>query len=139
MARKSRKNVQATPAVVVGPVQYKVALYARISVENEQKREADTIGNQIALLKDFVSQHQDLVVFDLYCDDDISGVSFVRPEFARMMNDIRAGKATCVIVKDLSRLGRNILSRSFREWVCALSPLPIALTHCGMMPTFQSN
>lgn len=57
MARKSRKNVQATPAVVVGPVQYKVALYARISVENEQKREADTIGNQIALLKDFVSQH----------------------------------------------------------------------------------
>lgn len=55
MARKSRKNVQATPAVVVGPVQYKVALYARISVENEQKREADTIGNQIALLKDFVS------------------------------------------------------------------------------------
>ena len=63
MARKSRKNVQAIPAVVVGPVQYKVALYARISVENEQKREADTIGNQIALLKDFVSQHQDLVVF----------------------------------------------------------------------------
>lgn len=109
MARKSRKNVQATPAVVVGPVQYKVALYARISVENEQKREADTIGNQIALLKDFVSQHQDLVVFDLYCDDDISGVSFVRPEFARMMNDIRAGKATCVIVKDLSRLGRNMI------------------------------
>ena len=44
MARKSRKNVQATPAVVVGPVQYKVALYARISVENEQKREADTKG-----------------------------------------------------------------------------------------------
>ena len=43
MARKSRKNVQATPAVVVDPVQYKVALYARISVENEQKREADTI------------------------------------------------------------------------------------------------
>ena len=109
MARKSRKNVQATPAVVVDPVQYKVALYARISVENEQKREADTIGNQIALLKDFVSQHQDLVVFDLYCDDDISGVSFVRPEFARMMNDIRAGKVTCVIVKDLSRLGRNMI------------------------------
>ena len=61
------------------------------------------------MLKDFVSQHQDLVVFDLYCDDDISGVSFVRPEFARMMNDIRAGKVTCVIVKDLSRLGRNMI------------------------------
>ena len=109
MARKSRKNVQAAPIVATGPVQYKVALYARISVENEQNREADTIGNQIALLKDFVSQYQDFVVFDLYCDDDISGVSFSRPEFARMMNDIRAGKVTCVIVKDLSRLGRNMI------------------------------
>lgn len=49
MARKSRKNVQATPAVVVGPVQYKVALYARISVENEQKREADTISSTSSL------------------------------------------------------------------------------------------
>lgn len=109
MARKSRKNVQAAPIVVGGPNKYKVALYARISVENEQKREADTIGNQIALLKDYVAQHDDLVVFDLYCDDDISGVSFSRPEFARMMNDIRAGKVTCVIVKDLSRLGRNMI------------------------------
>lgn len=109
MARKSRKNVQAAPIVVGKPIKFKAALYARISVESEQKREADTIGNQIALLKDFVAQQNDLSVFDLYCDDDISGVSFSRPEFARMMNDIRAGKVTCVIVKDLSRLGRNMI------------------------------
>lgn len=100
MARKSRKNIPQTPAPAVSTVKYKCALYARISVENEQKREADTIGNQIALLRDHVSQYSDLVEYDLYCDDDISGVSFSRPEFARMMNDIRSGRVNCVIVKD---------------------------------------
>ena len=109
MARKSRKNIPQDPAPAVSTVKYKCALYARISVENEQKREADTIGNQIALLRDHVSQYPDLVEYDLYYDDDISGVSFSRPEFARMMNDIRSGRVNCVIVKDLSRLGRNML------------------------------
>ena len=65
MARKSRKNVQATPAVIVDPVQYKVALYARISVENEQKREADTIGNQIALLKEMCIRDRDYTVMEM--------------------------------------------------------------------------
>lgn len=46
---------------------------------------------------------------DIYVDDDISGTDFVRPEFSRMMNDIRDGKIDCVIVKDLSRLGRNLI------------------------------
>lgn len=110
MARKSRKNniqesVQAKPADKV----YRTALYARISVETERKREADTIGNQLQLLKDYVSEHSDLTVFDIYSDDDISGTDFIRPEFSRMMNDLRDGKIDCIIVKDLSRLGRNYL------------------------------
>lgn len=110
MARKSRKNivqesVQAKPADKV----YRTALYARISVETERKREADTIGNQLQLLKDYVSEHSDLTVFDIYSDDDISGTDFIRPEFSRMMNDLRDAKIDCIIVKDLSRLGRNYL------------------------------
>lgn len=57
-------------------------------------------------------------VFDVYCDDDVSGTDFQRPEFSRMMNDIRDGKVNCVIVKDLSRLGRNHLeSGEFIEMV----------------------
>ena len=110
MARKSRKTTVAEPAVIK-PVDkvYRAGLYARISVETERKREADTIGNQLQLLKDYVSEHSDLTVFDIYSDDDISGTDFIRPEFSRMMNDLRDGKIDCIIVKDLSRLGRNYL------------------------------
>ena len=110
MARKSRKTTVAEPAVIkaVDKV-YRAGLYARISVETERKREADTIGNQLQLLKDYVSEHSDLTVFDIYSDDDISGTDFIRPEFSRMMNDLRDGKIDCIIVKDLSRLGRNYL------------------------------
>lgn len=110
MARKSRKTTVAEPAVIK-PVDkvYRAGLYARISVETERKREADTIGNQLQLLKDYVSEHSDLTVFDIYSDDDISGTDFIRPEFSRMMNDLRDGKINCIIVKDLSRLGRNYL------------------------------
>ena len=74
--------------------------YQKINVAKcEQRREK--LAAEIARYRDLKAS--------LYCDDDISGVSFVRPEFARMMNDIRAGKVTCVIVKDLSRLGRNMI------------------------------
>lgn len=110
MARKSRKTTVAEQTVIK-PVDkvYRAGLYARISVETERKREADTIGNQLQLLKDYVSEHSDLTVFDIYSDDDISGTDFIRPEFSRMMNDLRDGKIDCIIVKDLSRLGRNYL------------------------------
>lgn len=110
MARKSRKTTVAETALIK-PVDklYRAGLYARISVETERKREADTIGNQLQLLKDYVSEHSDLTVFDIYSDDDISGTDFIRPEFSRMMNDLRDGKIDCIIVKDLSRLGRNYL------------------------------
>lgn len=110
MARKSRKNTVAEPVLIKpGDKVYRAGLYARISVETERKREADTIGNQLQLLKDYVSEHSDLTVFDIYSDDDISGTDFIRPEFSRMMNDLRDGKIDCIIVKDLSRLGRNYL------------------------------
>ena len=110
MARKSRKNVVAEPTVLkTADKVYRAALYARISVENERKREADTIGNQLQLLKDYVSEHADLTIFDIYSDDDITGTDFIRPEFSRMMNDLRDGKIDCIIVKDLSRLGRNFI------------------------------
>lgn len=110
MARKSRKSTVKDP-VLIKPADkiYHAGLYARISVETERKREADTIGNQLQLLRDYVSEHSDLTVFDVYSDDDISGTDFIRPEFSRMMNDLRDGKIDCIIVKDLSRLGRNYL------------------------------
>lgn len=112
MARKSRKNgtvTEISAATAVKSTDYSAALYARISVENERKIESDSIGTQIQLLKDFASEQTDIEVFDIYCDDDITGTDFDRPEFARMMTDIRDKKVNCVIVKDLSRLGRNFI------------------------------
>jgi DNA invertase Pin-like site-specific DNA recombinase len=134
MARKSRKapaqNVGNTPNT--STAEYSAALYARISVDTERKREADTIGTQIQLLQDYVSQHPDIHVYDTYADNNFSGTNFIRPEFSRMMTDIRAGKVNCVIVKDLSRLGRNMLeSGDFIEQVFPqLGIRFIAVTDC---------
>ena len=100
MARKSRKHTgQEIQAAKPAEQIYHCALYARISVENERKRESDTIGNQLQLLRDYASEQSDLQVFDVYVDDNISGVDFVRPEFSRMMNDLRSGRINCVVVK----------------------------------------
>ena len=110
MARKSRK---VTPVAAENKTEngiaFKAALYARISVENERKREADSIGTQIQLLKDYVSEQPDIELYDIYVDDNISGTNFVRPEFSRMIADLREKRINCIIVKDLSRLGRNFL------------------------------
>lgn len=111
MARKSRKNTEGSSAVQVMPPKrvFQTAIYVRISVENERKIEADSIGTQIQMLKDFASQMPELSIYDVYCDDDITGTNFARPEFSRMMNDVRDRNVNCIMVKDLSRLGRNYL------------------------------
>ncbi len=110
MARKSRKNITGFPETFDQErQQFQAGLYVRISVENEKKLEADSIGTQIRMLEDFVSQIPDIRVYDIYCVDAISGTTFIRPVFSRMMGDVRDRKINCIIVKDLSRLGRNYL------------------------------
>ena len=71
MARRSRKKVDITEnrSSHCKEKIYSAALYARISVETERKREADTIGNQLQLLKNYVSEQMDIKVFDAYIDD----------------------------------------------------------------------
>lgn len=102
MARKSRKHAETESLIrrnALGKI-YQTALYVRISVENERKIEADSIGNQIQMLKDMVSQMPELQIYDIYCDDNITGTTFIRPEFSRMMNDVRDRNVNCIIVKD---------------------------------------
>lgn len=139
MARTSRKNIVAPVKSPPTPKsEYSAALYARISVEDERKREADTIGNQIQLLRDFAGEDPDISVFDVYCDDDVSGTDFQRPEFSRMMNDIRDGKVNCVIVKDLSRLGRNHLeSGEFIEMVLGFLPMSLKKRRRSILPSIK--
>ena len=73
------------------------------------KSESDSIGNQRELLKAYIHKQQDIELYDIYADDGFSGSNFDRPEFKRMMCDIEAGRVNCVIVKDLSRFGRDYI------------------------------
>lgn len=88
---------------------YKACIYARLSKDDDDKPESDSIGNQKALIRDFLKNHPEIRVVSEQVDDGYSGVNFERPGFKAMMEDIRAGKVDCVIVRDLSRFGRNYI------------------------------
>lgn len=86
---------------------YRAALYIRLSREDGDKTESDSVVNQKRLLTNFVNQHPDIELHDCYIDDGWSGANFNRPDFLRMMSDVYSQKVDCVIVKDSSRFGRN--------------------------------
>ena len=93
---------------ISNPMDYHVALYIRLSKEDENEGPSQSVQNQESLLREFVQQHR-LSVFDTYVDDGWSGTSFDRPSFQRMIGDIEAKKVNMVITKDLSRLGRDYI------------------------------
>lgn len=116
MARKSRKPAvpgmgtrnaaaQAKPDMKV----YRTAVYARLSVEDSKNPGCDTIENQLSLVRSYVESKPYLRQTAEYIDNGVSGTRFDRPEFTRMIADMRAGEIDCIVVKDLSRLGRNYL------------------------------
>lgn len=84
------------------------ALYIRLSREDGDKAESLSVANQRMLLMEFMEGRNDLCLHDIYVDDGYTGTSFERPAFRRMIEDIEAGSVQCVLVKDLSRLGRNM-------------------------------
>lgn len=86
---------------------WKTALYIRLSREDGDKAESNSVASQREILKEYLRQHPDMELADIYIDDGYSGTNFDRPAFGRMMEDIYAGKVNCVAVKDLSRFGRN--------------------------------
>lgn len=89
--------------------QWHCAAYVRLSQEDGDKTESDSVVNQRQLIRNFVQNHSDLEIVGEYADDGYSGVNFDRPGFIQMMEDVRQGKIDCIIVKDLSRLGRNYI------------------------------
>ena len=82
-------------------------LYIRLSKEDELAGESNSITSQREILREHIRQHPDIVEYGCYIDDGWTGTNFDRPGFHRMMQDIYAGHVNCVIVKDLSRFGRN--------------------------------
>lgn len=88
---------------------YKAALYIRLSVEDGDKEESNSVTNQRMLLNDFLNDNPDIELYDCYIDDGFSGTDFVRPGFEKLLEDLYSKKFNTVIVKDLSRLGRNYI------------------------------
>lgn len=112
MARKSRKIVAvAEPVVEVTPLQiFPTAIYARLSVENSGKPEkVDAIANQIEICKSYIADCPYLQLVDTYIDNGRTGTVFDRPEFNRLMTDIKSGRIKCLVVRDLSRFGRDYI------------------------------
>lgn len=88
---------------------YTADAYFRLSREDGDKAESDSIVNQKALVREFLKSHQDIQIYKEKVDDGFSGVNFERPAFKEMLEDIKSGRVNCVIVKDLSRFGRNYI------------------------------
>ena len=111
MARKSRKVTAAEPIMEAAPAQrFPTAIYARLSVENSGKSEkVDIIANQIEICKSYLTERPYLDLVDTYVDNGRTGTVFDRPEFNRLMTDIRSGRIKCLVVRDLSRFGRDYI------------------------------
>lgn len=87
---------------------YIVGIYSRLSRDDDNYSESESIINQKRMLTKYVEE-QGWDLYDYYIDDGISGTTFNRPDFIRMIEDINNKKINLVITKDLSRLGRDYI------------------------------
>lgn len=118
MARKSRKNkniaaVAQSNEVVEYTRRIPTAIYARLSDKNNSYDTTDSIDTQIKLDKNYIDAHQELELIEVFADNGFTGTNFDRPEFVRLMGKIKTGEIQCVVVKDLSRFGRNYLEAGY--------------------------
>lgn len=88
---------------------FRAGLYARISEEVS----GSTIDNQFAVMEEYISGRREIREAGRYADIGVSGASFNRPQYLRLMEDVREGRINCIIVKDLSRLGRSMWETGF--------------------------
>ena len=88
---------------------YRADVYLRLSKEDSDKEESESIANQKSFILDYVTNHPNIRVHKIRIDDGYSGINFNRPAFTEMIKDIKAGLVNCVIVKDFSRFGRNYI------------------------------
>ena len=88
---------------------WNVAAYLRLSSDDGDKAESNSIGNQRSIINQYIKQNKEFKNVEYYIDDGYSGTSFDRPDFKRMLSDIENKKIDCIIVKYLSRLGRNYI------------------------------
>lgn len=108
MARTSRKTIEAPVQNVLEPL-WNTCIYGRLSFEDDRKKESDSIGNQIAMLERYIEERPYLKLISIFKDINQTGTNFERPGFQEMMEAVKQGKINCIVVKDLSRFGRNYI------------------------------
>jgi len=92
-------------------MEYTIALYIRLSQEDSNAGESNSVKNQRDLLTNFLLNHPELhkSKFLYFIDDGYSGINFDRPAVKDMLEQVRKGKIQCIVVKDFSRFGRNYI------------------------------
>ncbi len=108
MARKSRKDGSAVPIQQQQAVVYNAAAYIRLSSDAKRKP-GDSLETQQDIIENFIAASPDIQLTEVYIDNQATGTNFERPAFQRMLEDVESGRITCIIVKDLSRFGRNAI------------------------------
>ena len=110
MARISRKSIKEQKSLLaVEQYAFLTALYVRLSMEEQEGDLTEKIRNQRELLLEYIREKTEFQLVDIYCDNGCTGTNFDRPQWQKLMEDAKAGKVNCIIVKDLSRLGRNYI------------------------------
>jgi len=92
---------------------YKVAKYMRLSRDDGDDRESESIENQRDIIDNYINEFEDLEIIREYVDDGFTGTNFNRPGFQKMIKDIEDGKIDCIITKDLSRFGRDHIDTGY--------------------------
>ena len=105
MAGRGKKKLSKNSIVT----NWLVGIYTRRSFDDNEDKESNTITNQKEMINSFISKENNMTIVDYYVDDGYTGTTFDRPGFQEMMKDISDGRINTIIVKDLSRLGRNSL------------------------------
>lgn len=115
MARKSKETMLAEKAKrEQSAATYRAAAYIRLSTEDfRHKTNVNTLYDQERFVTSYINTKDDMVLCDVFYDNGESGLSFQRPGFEAMIKGIRDGKYNCIVVKDLSRFGRNHLEAAY--------------------------
>lgn len=140
MARISRKKaLSGASALPQEDGVRDTGIYARLSVEDNGK-ESDSIESQIAILQEYIRSNPSLRKAEVYIDNGYTGTNFLRPAFSKMMKDVQAGKIRCVVVKDLSRLGRAYIETSeFIEKICPFFDLRFISVNDGFDSEYAAS
>lgn len=114
MARKSRKGLAAAPVQPEwkGMKLWRAAFYIRLSKEFNGNR-GDSLETQRQIMDAFLARSPDIELVEIYTDNGESGQTFERPSFQKMLEAVETGKIDCIVVKDLSRLGRNAIDTGY--------------------------